>query len=181
MASNLETVTERLAAGKLESKPVVTFVNDTPAVAQLVNLLNRHLTAQPLIFIDLKGVNLSRHRNVSIIQVYYMPIKYTYSINIYIIGNKYFLTPRSNNHTLKDILKCNNITKVFFNIHNDLDTLYSSYQIKLAGIYNLQLMELATQSFLRRCINGLPKCIKRNTSLSVQKRSDWVQVKEARL
>jgi exonuclease 3'-5' domain-containing protein 1 len=179
MASNLEIVTEQLATVKLESKPVVIFVNDAPAVAQLVDLLDGRSTVQPSIFIDLEGVNLSRHGTVSIMQVYYMPIKCTYLIDVYTMGDKCFSTPGSNGRTLKDILECDNITKVFFDVRNDSDALYGSYQIKLAGIHDLQLMELATRSFSRRCVNGLSKCIERDAPLSVRERLDWVRIKEA--
>ncbi|CAF3625678.1 unnamed protein product [Fusarium graminearum] len=95
------------------------------------------------------------------------------------MGDKCFSTPGSNRRTLKDILECDNITKVFFDVRNDSDALYGSYQIKLAGIHDLQLMELATRSFSRRCVNGLSKCIERDAPLSVRERLDWVRIKEA--
>ncbi|PCD21766.1 hypothetical protein AU210_015569 [Fusarium oxysporum f. sp. radicis-cucumerinum] len=51
----------------------------------------------------------------------------------------------------------------------------------LAGIYDLQLMELATRSFSRRCVNGLSKCIERDAPMSIQERLEWVQTKEGGL
>ncbi|RGP78639.1 3 -5 exonuclease [Fusarium longipes] len=181
MASAVEKVTEQQSTVTLESKGDVVFIDDVPAVAQLVDLLGECPTGQPSIFIDLEGVNLSRHGTVSITQVYYMPTKCTYLIDVYTLGDKCFSTPGSNGRTLRDILESDNILKVFFDVRNDSDALYGRYRIKLAGIHDLQLMELATRSFSRRCVNGLSKCIDRDASLSAQEKSDWARVKEAGL
>jgi exonuclease 3'-5' domain-containing protein 1 len=53
------------------------------------------------------------------------------------LGDKCFLTPGKNGCTLKEILESDSVTKVFFDVCNNLDVLYGNYQIKLAGIYNL--------------------------------------------
>jgi exonuclease 3'-5' domain-containing protein 1 len=181
MASNLDTVTQRLTTIKLEDKPAIIFVNNATAIAELVDSLDGPPTVQPSIFIDLEGVNLSRHGTISIMQVYYLPIKCTYLIDVYTLGDKCFSTPGRNGRTLKEILESDSVTKVFFDVRNDSDALHGNYQIKLAGIHDLQLMELSTRSFSRRCVNGLSKCIERDAPLSIQERLAWVQTKESGL
>ncbi|KAL3587586.1 hypothetical protein FPOAC2_13483 [Fusarium poae] len=150
MASDLDTVTQRLTTVKLEDKPAVIFVNNATAIAELVDSLDGPPTVHPSIFIDLEGVNLSRHGTISIMQVYYLPRKCTYLIDVYTLGDKCFSTPGRNGRTLKEILESDSVTKVFFDVRNDSDALYGNYQIKLAGIHDLQLMELSTRSFSRR-------------------------------
>lgn len=168
MASIQDTITQRLTAVKLEDKSTIIFVNSTTAIAELVDSLDGPPTVHPSIFIDLEGVNLSRHGTISIMQVCHLPSKYTYLINLYTLGDKYFSTPGSNGRTLKDILESDSITKVFFDVRNDSDTLYGHFQIKLASIHDLQLMELSTQSFSRRYVSGLSKYIERDAPLSIQ-------------
>ncbi|KAH7242820.1 exonuclease [Fusarium tricinctum] len=181
MALSQDTITQRFTTVKLEDKPAIIFVNSTNAIAELVNSLNRPPTVHPSIFIDLKGINLSRHRTILTMQVYHLPSKYTYLINIYTLGNKYFSTPGSSGRTLKEILESNSVTKVFFNVHNDSDILYGHYQIILAGIHDLQLIKLLTQSFSRKYISRLSKYIKRDAPLSTQERLAWYQTKESGL
>ncbi|RYC80175.1 hypothetical protein BFJ63_vAg16938 [Fusarium oxysporum f. sp. narcissi] len=181
MASNLDTVTQRLSTVKLEDKPAIIFVNNATAIAQLVDSLDGPPAVPPSIFIDLEGVNLSRHGTISIMQVYYLPTKCTYLIDVYTLRDECFSTPGRNGRTLKGILECDSIPKVFFDVRNDSDALYGNYQIRLAGIYDLQLMELATRSFSRRCVNGLSKCIEQDAPMSIQERLDWVQTKEGGL
>ncbi|CVL09128.1 uncharacterized protein FMAN_14240 [Fusarium mangiferae] len=73
MASVLDTVTQRLSSVRLEDKPVIIFVNNATAIAQLVDFLDGPPAVPPSIFIDLEGVNLSRHGTISSMQVYYLP------------------------------------------------------------------------------------------------------------
>ena len=93
MASNLDTVTQRLSTVKLEDKPAIIFVNNATAIAQLVDSLDGPLAVPPSIFIDLEGVNLSRHGTISIMQFYYLPTKCTYLIDVYTLGDECFSTP----------------------------------------------------------------------------------------
>ena len=71
-----------------------------------------------------------------------------------------------------------NIPEVFFDVRNDSDALFSHFRISLAGVHDIQLMELATRTFSRRCVNGLSKCIERDISLTVSEREAWNKTKE---
>jgi exonuclease 3'-5' domain-containing protein 1 len=65
-----------------------------------------------------------------------------YLINIHILGGKAFLTAGASGQTLKGILESGFIPKVFFNIYNNSDILFSHFSISLISVYNIQLMEL---------------------------------------
>ncbi|KAF2003601.1 hypothetical protein P154DRAFT_589919 [Amniculicola lignicola CBS 123094] len=82
--------------------------------------------------------------------------------------------------TLKYILEDPHIPKIFFDVRNDSDALYSHFGVKLQGIQDLQLMELAQRiNVSRQYLSGLAKCIDRHlihTWASTQ-RADFSSIK----
>ena len=70
------------------------------------------------------------------------------------------------------------IPKVFFDVRSDSDALYSHFGIKLAGIQDLQLMELATRSFSKKLVHGLAKCIERDAPMTDSEKNSWKVGKE---
>lgn len=80
--------------------------------------------------------------------------------------------------TLLGILESSYISKVFFDVRNDLDALFSYFKVKLAGVVDLQLMELAIHYFSRRYVNGLAKCIERDVCLTTNETQCWKASKE---
>ena len=152
---------------------------DTPAaIASLVGSLSDLPNQPPSIYVDLEGINLSRHGSISIIQIHVLPTNSTYLVDVHTLREKAFSTIASNGHTLKSIFESKAIPKAFFDIRNDSDALYSLYGVKVAGICDIQLMELATRSFSKRCINGLAKCIERDLLMTLKERQDWMITKE---
>lgn len=63
-------------------------------------------------------------------------------------------------------------------MRNDSDALYSHFGIKLAGVQDLQLMELATRSFPRRRVNGLARCIENDAPMTAAERQRWKATKQ---
>jgi exonuclease 3'-5' domain-containing protein 1 len=64
-------------------------------------------------------------------------------------------------------------------VRHDSDALYNLYQVSLAGVYDIQLLELATRacSSAETChLNGLKQSIESHLP---QPSQEWVQVKEA--
>ena len=57
------------------------------------------------------------------------------------------------------ILESSGFFKVFFDIRNDSDALHAHYDINVAGVIDLQLIEYATRNPRGRFVNGLAKCI----------------------
>lgn len=147
-------------------------------MAFLVEALAKLPTSPPSIYLDLEGVALSRHGSVSILQIHVSPNDRTLLIDIHSLGETAFSTTGTSGQTLKGILESDTIPKVFFDVRNDSDALFSHYGIKLACVHDLQLMELATRNFSRRCVNGLSKCIERDITLSMSEREVWKETKE---
>jgi exonuclease 3'-5' domain-containing protein 1 len=152
---------------------------DTPAaIALLVASLSDLPNHPPSLYVDLEGINLSRHGSISILQLHVLPTDKTYLVDVHTLGAEAFSTVAKNGHTLKSILESEQISKAFFDIRTDSDALYSLYGIKVAGICDIQLMELATRSFSKRCINGLAKCIERDLTMTARERQNWKVTKE---
>jgi exonuclease 3'-5' domain-containing protein 1 len=147
-------------------------------VASLVESISDLPTRPPSIYVDLEGVNLSRHGTISILQLFILPTNQTYLVDVYTLGEAAFLTCAANGKTLKTILESEAIPKAFFDVRNDSDALYSHFGINLAGICDIQLMELATRSFSKRCVNGLAKCIEKDLAMTKREKRIWMSTKE---
>lgn len=115
---------------------------------------------EPALYIDLEGVRLSRYGSVSILQIYVPYLSLIYLIDVNGLGMKAFSTACRMGRTLKSILEDSSVIKAFFDVRNDSDALYAHFQVRLQGVYDIQLMEFAT-----RCrssgdyVRGLAKCI----------------------
>ena len=175
---DLTTLVDSLQISDLDPPASHEFVDTCSAVADLVDTLSNLPISPPSLYIDLEGISLSRNGSVSIMQLLVLPKKQTFLIDIHTLGSKAFLTIGKSSETLKGILESASIPKVFFDVRNDSDALFSHFQISLAGIVDLQLMELATRRFSRRCVSGLTKCIERDLDLSLAEMRVWKATKE---
>jgi exonuclease 3'-5' domain-containing protein 1 len=154
------------------------FVDTCAAVADLIDALSDLPTSLPSLYVDVEGVNLSRHGSISILQLLVSPDNRTYLIDIHTLGDKAFSTAGATGQTLKGILESDSIPKVFFDVRCDSDVLFRHFGISLAGIHDIQLMELATRYLSKKFVYGLSKCIERDLSLTASEKQAWEGVKE---
>ncbi|CZT53177.1 uncharacterized protein RSE6_14640 [Rhynchosporium secalis] len=157
---------------------IIGLVDTSGTIAILVEALAKLPTIPPSLFLDLEGANLSRHGSPSILQIHVSPAGQTFLIDINTLGNEAFTTPGTSGQTLKTILESTSIPKVFFDVRNDSDALFSHYGINLACIHDLQLMELASRDFGRKFVSGLAKCIVTDLSLTASERKTCKETKE---
>ncbi|KAK3324336.1 ribonuclease H-like domain-containing protein [Cercophora scortea] len=136
-------------------------------------------TDPPSLYIDLEGTNLCREGSISILQLHAAPLHTTYLIDIHTLGHDAFSTPSTNGLTFKALLESTDIPKVFFDVRTDSDALFNLFQINLGGVYDLQLMELATRKGKsQRCLNGLSRCIQRDAPITFDQLVEWKFTKE---
>ncbi|KAJ4348307.1 uncharacterized protein N0V89_009681 [Didymosphaeria variabile] len=151
------------------------LVSNTADLAQVLGRLNVSTTVPPHLYIDLEGINLSRHGSISLLTLYDRSLPCIFLIDVHALGFAAFTTPsttcatisRSDDNiqligtnniemnvcsdekpcliTLKSILESPEIPKVFFDVRNDSDALFHHFGIELRGIQDLQVMELATR------------------------------------
>lgn len=88
----------------------------------------------PAIFIDLKGVQVSRQGSVSILQIYLASANETFLFDVHTLGRHVFDTAMKGGSTLKSLLESTVILKVAFDVRNDSDALCSLFDINLAGV-----------------------------------------------
>ncbi|KAK8013571.1 ribonuclease H-like protein [Apiospora marii] len=170
--NNVEAITEVLAKTELGDVPLTGLINTPAAIAALVDNLYDQPTTSPSLFLDLEGVNLSR-------QDPSLSFRSSSSLKAALTSSTAFSTPgKACKITLKDLLESDTIPKVFFDVRNDSDALFGNFNVDLAGIQDLQLMELATRAFNRRHINGLSRCIERDCPMTSGERYAWKHIKE---
>ena len=153
------------------------IVDSSTTMTDLLNALVDLPTTPPPLYLDLEGIKLSRHGSISIVELFVLPQNHVYLIDVHVLGGKAFFTARADGKTFKDILESPDIPKVFFDVRNDSDALYSHFKVKLAGVQDIQLLENATRSFNRRCVNGLARCIENDARMSSSEKSIWKAVK----
>ncbi len=154
------------------------IIDSLTTMAGLIHTLTDLPTSPPSLYLDLEGTNLSRHGSVSIVELFVLPQNHVYLIDVHLLGETAFSIQSHDGLTLKDILESSDIPKVFFDVRNDSDALYSHFQINLAGVQDIQLLENAARSSYRRCVNGLAKCIEKDALMTSFEKSDWKNVKE---
>jgi exonuclease 3'-5' domain-containing protein 1 len=155
------------------------LIDTERSITELMDTIQKLPTTPPCLYVDLEGVQLSRKGTISILQILVLPTNDTHLIDIHVLQDKAFTTPGSTGLTLKDVLESSTIPKVFFDVRRDSDALFAHYGIKLAGVQDIQLMELAIRPPGRkRHVNGLGKCIERDCSLSATENQVFKLVKE---
>ena len=153
-----------------------TVVVDTvPALETLLNETKNLPNDPPSFFIDIEGVKLGRHGTISIISMYVTPTKTIYLVDVRALGKSAFSTTNS---SLKGFFESSNIRKVFFDIRNDSDALFSLYQVSVDGIEDLQLMELATRKGRKDFVADLAKCINVDCAMPTAAKAEWQRTKE---
>ncbi|KAI9715966.1 MAG: hypothetical protein M1812_005600 [Candelaria pacifica] len=154
-----------------------TIIDTIESLTSLLSTLVNLPTTPPALYLDVEGTNLSRHGKVSIIELLALPLKHVYLIDIHTLGEEAFSAANTDGWTLKAILEASNIPKVFFDVRSDSDALYGNFKIELAGVEDIQLLEIASRSFNRQRINGLARCIERDAQMTRSERSDWLVTK----
>ena len=154
------------------------LVDTCEAVASLVDSISQ-ATTTPLLFVDLEGVNLSRHGSISIMQLLMPPSPVVHLLDVCTLQASAFDTPGTKGQTLRSLLESDRYGKVFFDVRNDSDALFGHFGLHLKGVIDLQLVEYASRPRPGKFIKGLAKCISESGQMSMAQTQEWTRVKEA--
>jgi exonuclease 3'-5' domain-containing protein 1 len=132
----------------------------------------------PSLYIDLKGNNLSRDGTLSLLTILVEPRHTVHLLDITILGVDAFSIAGSGGQTIKRILESRDIVKVFFDIRNASDALFGLYNIRVEGIEDLQLLELASRDSPKEYVNGLATCVERYIPTSTMEKRHWMKAKQ---
>lgn len=154
------------------------FIDNEAHLVVMMEVLERVPRHTPSLYIDIEGVNLSRHGSISLITILVQPQSSIYLVDVHRLQARAFNTATPTGTTLRSILEDAAITKIFFDVRNDSDALHAHYGIKLRGIEDIQLMENAGRPEHRqRLVSGLGRCIEQEAPLPPRVKDAWKQVK----
>lgn len=156
-----------------------TFVDSVNALRTLVQSIEESPAYPPFLFVDLEGINLSRHGSISILQIFVPAIENVFIVDIHTLKGEAFETRSNTDMTLKVVLESSKIPKVFFDLRNDSDALFTHFQINLQCVVDIQLMEFVTRPYPGRYLRGLSKCIQEQAGLNWTQERQWQRVKDA--
>jgi exonuclease 3'-5' domain-containing protein 1 len=155
------------------------FVDTMDLVHHLVKQIE-DAVRKPFIFVDLEGISLSRDGVIAIMQILVPPSPMVHLVDICTSQNDAFdVSAGPGGQTLRTILEPKGYPKVFFDVRNDSDALFSHFQISLLGVIDLQLLEFASRPVQGRFVMGLAKCILEDGGLARDKSQAWQSTKEA--
>ena len=135
------------------------------------------------IFCDMEGENLGKPPGtISLLQ---MTIGgHTWIFDVTVLGKKVFNTMGPHGQSIRGVFESTGIIKVWWDVRNDANALYFHYQIRLDGVEDMQLMELATRtgrSRERRA--GLGDCVGvegiASGKMTREEAYNWTAVKRA--
>lgn len=154
------------------------LIDTAPALIAFLDGLGECKGQLPSLYVDLEGNNLSRSGTLSLITILVEPQQKVYFVDVTTLKKEAFDTTGSKKRSIRSILESKEIIKVFFDIRNDSDALFSLYGVRVDGIEDLQLIELASRDFSKRCVSGLAKCIEKDSAIGYVEKRDWQRVKE---
>lgn len=155
-----------------------TFIDPCAALVNFLDGLPDCRGQPPSPYFDLEGNNFSRRSTSSLITILVKPQEKVYLIDVTRLKRQTFETKSSSGLTLEDVFQSDDISKVFFNIRNDSDALFSLYDVHIKDFEDLQLQGVASSSPQQRCVNSLAKCIERDSIIRFADRVAWRRVKE---
>lgn len=179
---------------KARSTPRNLMASVTPILVDTPDTLDTFLNNLPpagTLYMDLEGNRLSRHGTLDIMTILPQPERETrnappapaqsdaYVVNVHKLGAATF------DHgapSLRAILEGTTHTKAFWDVRNDSDALYAHFGVALAGVVDVQLLELLGGTrparMRRERVCGLQQAVGMGTALTLQERAGWVAAKQ---
>lgn len=138
------------------------------------------LSAQPPapIAVDIEGVQLCRYGRVSIVQMLKDGGDTIWLLDVTVLGKSAFVHEDIEGRSIKRLLECVEIKKIFYDVRMDADALYHIYGVDMKNVLDLQVLELAWRGSNgrdTRFLNGL----KRSLEDYVRPPLAWRRTKEA--
>jgi exonuclease 3'-5' domain-containing protein 1 len=160
------------------ARMLVTMVDTPAAIRSLVDILAPLEQSLGSIYLDLEGINLSRYGSVSLLQIFVPSYQQPFIVDVHTLGVQAFNASSSEGKTMKDVLESKIIKKHLFDARNDSDALYALFGVRLAGVVDIQLLELASRRGAKHIVCGLAACIEQEQALPSLALSQWQSTKK---
>ena len=154
------------------------MVDTAATVKSLVDTLAHLQKSFGSIYMDLEGINLSRHGSIALVQILVPSCEQAFIVDIHILGMTAFDTTGSEGKSLKDALESKAIKKYLFDVRNDSDALYALFGVRLDGVVDVQLLELASRKGMKHALCGLATCIEQEQALPSEALLQWQNTKK---
>jgi len=128
--------------------------------------------------VDLEGIDLSRNGTISLIQIISNSSTSVWVVDVFTLGAEAFSHTNPQGQSLKSVLEDSETMKIFWDVRNDSDALFSLYGINVEGVYDAQLLEVAYKRFKignAKFLKGLADAVITYVKPGV----NWCQVKNA--
>jgi exonuclease 3'-5' domain-containing protein 1 len=125
--------------------PAMQMIDSIGALEKLLNELDHLLHRPAALFLDVQTINPEQDGSISVISLFVRPIKKVFLIDVLTLGEDVFTTTSLADNTLKLLLESPAVPKILFDVGNASAALFNHYGIRLNGIKDLQIMQLATQ------------------------------------
>jgi exonuclease 3'-5' domain-containing protein 1 len=152
---------------------LVIAVVDTPAtVKSMLDKLDGQGSESADIFFEVSSCERATDR-ISVCTIYMKSHHAAFVLDVNTLGSGAFFTSNTAGVSLKTIFADADIAKVVFDVRKVASALYESFQLSLAGIKDVQLMELASRAHGRQRLATLINCVnKESINLDVK---DWAE------
>ncbi|KAH0845641.1 hypothetical protein AYO21_05566 [Fonsecaea monophora] len=115
----------------------------------------------PSLYMDIEGVNLGRHRSISLISIYVRPRNKVYVVDVDVLGREALFTTDGKGNSLNNILESPLSPKVVFDVRNGSNALFGLFKTSLNGIFDVQLMELALRKGSKDHLASFSSCVQK--------------------
>ncbi|EXJ62554.1 hypothetical protein A1O7_02992 [Cladophialophora yegresii CBS 114405] len=130
----------------------------------------------PSFYVNTEGHKLGRSGTLDLLEIHVLPLWETFIVDVFTLKHAAFDTSFGGN-SLRVLLQSPSVSKVFFDVRNDSDALFSHYKIILDGVVDLQLMEFFRGGRTGLSLRSLKRCIQRDGGLNSDQFRQWAQVK----
>ncbi|QPC78002.1 hypothetical protein HYE68_008754 [Fusarium pseudograminearum] len=156
-----------------EGSRSIIYIEYKSQIKRLVRDLIDLPADSPSIYLDASGIG---NNILDDLQLFILPTNTLYLVDLIRLGDAAFSTVGNGEKSLRLVLESKSIPKAGFDIRDLSRLLFRQYNISLAGIYDIQLMELASrkEGQSMKFLAGLAKCIDRDISNSNDRKIRWL-------
>jgi len=144
-------------------EPTIVLVDTTASLDLCISDISPITGTQPAkLAIDLEGVELCRNGNVSIVQIFADTSNVIWLVDVTTLGRVAFDHKDTYSQSLREVFQNPMTIQLLFDVRNDADALWNIYQVELANVYDLQLLDVASRRSENpntKFLFGLSKCI----------------------
>jgi exonuclease 3'-5' domain-containing protein 1 len=162
--------------GKEATGTSTKIIKNSKGLEQLLKTLDGLPTKPPSIYLDVSSSNQEELLNL---QLLVLPTNKIYVVDIKSLGTTALsaVGEEGEFQSLRLVLESKTITKVGFDIRDMSRLLFRQFNVSLGGMYDLQLMELASreEGQSKKFLSGLAKCIDIDVPSTDATKLRWLQ------